>query len=397
MHFERLLNKVFTHKSLGVDKRLHRTLLGAAKTLCECRHLSIAGLGRHFRSRVAVKYVIKRMDRLFGNARLHHKRERYYQMMTRLLVGTQQRPVIIVDWSGLTRCGEYHFLRASVPVGGRALVIWESTYTEKEYSSVKAHREFVRTLRRLLPDECRAIIVTDAGFRNPWFELIRHTGWDFVGRVRNNTYCLEAGQKDWFRVKSYYGKATRVARYLFSGLLAKSNPVDGHFYLYQGSRKQRKSKNLRGKKRENTVSLKHAKREREPWLLLSSLPPESYSPEHIIQIYRTRMQIEEAFRDLKNTRNGFSLRHCRSFDRQRLNIALLISAIAMLALWILGIIAKRANQHRSYQANSIRHRSVLSTFTIGWQCLQRKFRYRVAQFYDAIALIQMHASYGFAP
>ena len=126
--------------------------------------------------------------------------------MTRLLVGTQRRPVIIVDWSGLTRCGEYHFLRASIAVGGRALVIWESTYTEKEYSSVKAHREFVRTLRRLLPDDCRAIIVTDAGFRNPWFELIRHTGWDFVGRVRNNTYCLEAGQNEWFRVKSYYGK-----------------------------------------------------------------------------------------------------------------------------------------------------------------------------------------------
>ncbi len=123
MHFERLLNKVFAHKSIGVDKRLHRTLLGAAKTLCECRHLSITGLGRHFRSRVAVKSVIKRMDRLFGNARLHHKREQYYQVMTRLLVGTQSRPVIIVDWSGLTRCGETHFLRASVPVGGRALLV----------------------------------------------------------------------------------------------------------------------------------------------------------------------------------------------------------------------------------------------------------------------------------
>lgn len=396
MHFNGLLNKVFAHTSIGVDKRVHRTLLAAAKTLCECKHLSIAGLGRHLRSRVAVKYVIKRMDRLFGNARLHHKREQYYRVMTQLLVGSQPRPVLIVDWSGLTRCGEYHFLRASIAVGGRALVIWESTYTEKEYSTPKAHREFVRMLRRLLPDECRPIIVTDAGFRNPWFELIRHNGWDFVGRVRNTTHCLQAGDNEWVAVKSYYEKATRIARHLFSGLLAKSNPVEGHFYLYQGPRKQRKCKNLRGKKIQSSVSLKHAKSGREPWLLLSSLPVENYSPKQIIRIYRTRMQIEEAFRDLKNTRNGFSLRHCRSFNRQRLNIALLISAVAMLALWILGIIAKRAHEHHLYQANSIRHRSVLSTFTVGWQCLKRNFKYRLAQFHDAITLIQMHASCGVA-
>ena len=73
MHFNGLLNKVFAPPFIGLDKRVHRTLLEA------------------------VKYVIKRMDRLFGNTRLHHKREQYYRVMTKLLVGTQARPVIIVD------------------------------------------------------------------------------------------------------------------------------------------------------------------------------------------------------------------------------------------------------------------------------------------------------------
>ena len=77
MHFNGLLNKVFECRSTSVDKRLHRTLLLASKTLCECKHLSIAGLGRHLKSSVAVKHVIKRMDRLFGNARLHDKREQF--------------------------------------------------------------------------------------------------------------------------------------------------------------------------------------------------------------------------------------------------------------------------------------------------------------------------------
>ncbi len=396
MHFNGLLNKVFECRSTSVDKRLHRTLLLASKTLCECKHLSIAGLGRHLKSSVAVKHVIKRMDRLFGNARLHDKREQYYQVMVRMLVGANPRPVILIDWSGLTRCGEYHFLRASVPVGGRALVLWESTYREKEYTSRQAHREFIRTLKALLPDGCRPIIVTDAGFRNPWFQLIVKQGWDFVGRIRHTPYCLGAGEREWVPAKSLHVKATRTARYLFTGLLAKANSVEGHFYVYQGKLKNRQRKNLRGKKIQSSVSLKHAKRGREPWLLLSSLSTEHYGAKQIVDIYRMRMQIEEAFRDLKNTRNGFSLRHCRSFSRPRLNIALLISAIAMFVLWLVGIIATRANEHHLYQANTVRYRSVLSSFTIGWQSLQRKRRYTVAQFHDAIALIHRHASAGCA-
>jgi len=391
MHLNGLLHRVFKCPSIAVDKRLHRTLLLASKTLCECKHLSIAGLGRHLRSGVAVKHVIKRMDRLFGNGRLHDKRERYYQIMVRLLVGTTRRPVILIDWSGLTRCGEYHFLRASIPVGGRALVLWESTYREKEYTSRQAHREFIRTLKTLLPDGCRPIIVTDAGFRNPWFQLVVKQGWDFVGRVRHTPYCRAAGEHDWIPAKSLHVKATRIARYLFTGLLAKANSVEGHFYLYQGKMKNRKRKNLRGKKIQSSVSLKHAKRGREPWLLLSSLSTDQYCAKQIVDIYRTRMQIEEAFRDLKNTRNGFSLRHCRSYSRQRLNIALLIAAIAMFVLWIVGVIATRDHQHHSYQANTVRHRAVLSTFTIGWQYLKRRHRYTVAQLYDAIAQIQMSA------
>ena len=66
-------------------------------------------------------------------------------------------------------------------------------------------------------------------------------------------------------------------------------------------------KNLRGKQRQSSVSLKHSKREKEPWFIISSLPTDAYTPQQIITLYKKRMQIEEAFRDFKNTRNGFSL------------------------------------------------------------------------------------------
>lgn len=188
MHFSGLLHKVFGHRSIGIDKRVHRTLLAASKTLCECKNLSIAGLGRHLITKVAVKHVIERMDRLLGNGRLHNNRERYCRAMIQSLVGASPRPVILMDWSGLTRCGEYHFLRASVPVGGWALVVWESTYREKEYSTRKAHRESIGTLKTLLPEDCQPIIVIDAGFCDSWFQLIALQGWRFVGRIHHTTY-----------------------------------------------------------------------------------------------------------------------------------------------------------------------------------------------------------------
>ena len=125
MHSEQLLHKVFKSTSQTIDKRLHRCLLKAASTLSDCMPLSIAGIGRCLISSTAVKHSIKRIDRLFGNLRLHKKRRTYYQTRVNLLIGTNPHPVILIDWSGLTRCGEYHFLRATVPVseGVKTLVL----------------------------------------------------------------------------------------------------------------------------------------------------------------------------------------------------------------------------------------------------------------------------------
>ena len=103
------------------------------------------------------------------------------------------------------------------------------------------------------------------------------------------------------------------------------------------------------------------------------------------------MQIEEAFRDLKNTRNGFSLRHCRSFETERLNVALLIAAIAMLLLWIIGLMAKQQKHHVLFQANTVHHRNVLSVFTIGWQYIKRKQQFYKSEFFDALENIKITA------
>ena len=92
-------------------------------------------------------------------------------------------------------------------------------------------------------------------------------------------------------------------------------------------------------------------------------------------IYGKRMQIEQEFRDVKNTRNGFGLRHCRSFKVERLNVALLIAALATLILWLFGTAAKQEKLHYSFQANTLKNRAVLSVFIVGWQVLMRPIIY----------------------
>jgi len=374
MRVSALLQKTCQKAHDTLDKRLNRLVLEASETLSECKQLSIFGLGRALKRNANVKHNIKTIDRLFGNPALVKNGHVYYEDCIHWLVGNNKRPIILIDWSGLTRCGEFHFLRASVPVGGRALPILDMSFRLKDYGSGASHKRFMKKLKMLLPKDCKPIIVTDAGFRCPWFKLVESFGWSFIGRVRNITQFKTSDSDTWYKVKTLYSEAQTKAKHLFGGLLAKSNPVFCHFYLMKGKKKNRIKKNLAGKKIQCSVSKKHEKRENEPWLIVASVSPDELAPNKVMNIYKKRMQIEEGFRDLKNTRNGFSLRHCRSYNIERLNVALLISAIAMLFLWVLGLAAKQKEIHYSYQANSIKTHNVLSNFTIGWQVLQRDIK-----------------------
>lgn len=371
MHVARLLHKWLDSACQWIDKRVRRTLFEAAETLTRCKHLSIAGIGRSLERSAQVKHGIKCVDRLFGNRILHEKRTLFYHEMAHILLEGNQQPVIIIDWSGLTHCGAYHFLRASVAVGGRALTVYEQAYSLREYSKDSTHQAFLKILKKILPKESKPIIITDAGFRNTWFHAVLRLGWHFIGRVRNRTQYSEPGKKCWSPIKTLYELATQKAKYLGELLLAQSNPFLCHFYLIKKKKQHRVKRNLAGKKIQCSVSKKHEQCEREPWLIASSLSPEEISAVEIMRLYGKRMQIEESFRDLKNTRNGFSLRHCRSYQAARLNVALLIAALAMLLLWLLGTAAKQKNLHYSFQANTEKSRPVLSNFTIGWQVLRR--------------------------
>ena len=174
----------------------------------------------------------------------------------------------------------------------------------------KTHCQFLKTLKSLLPVDCVPLVLTDAGFQNSWFKLVIKVGWDFIGRVKNRTHYCEENGHVWAPIKSLYDEATLKARYIGRVFLSMSSPILCYLYVMKQRKKHRVKKNLAAKKVQCSSSLKHARREKEPWLIASTLSSEEISAIEVMLLYKKRMQIEETFRDLKNTRNGFGLRQC---------------------------------------------------------------------------------------
>ncbi len=81
------------------------------------------------------------------------------------------------DWSDLKPDKSWCLLRAAVPVGGRTLTLLDMVVPGKQQGSPGAEKRFLQQLRALVPDDVRPILVTDAGFRTPWFRAVSAMGW----------------------------------------------------------------------------------------------------------------------------------------------------------------------------------------------------------------------------
>ncbi len=238
----------------------------------------------------------------------------------------------------------------------------------------------------LTPFYC-PIIVTDAGFRTPWFNLIRSLGWDFVGRVRNRTLCQQASAPDWFPAKDLYIRATAKPTHLGAYQLCRNTPMVGQFVVVRKKPQGRKDKTAQGhKNRRNSHSRKQAEREAEPWLLVTSLIPEKEFAKRVTKLYQTRMQIEESFRDLKT---GLKMNLGNTRILKRLTVLLVIAALAQFVLYLFGVVVTMANLHRRYQANSVKDKVVLSYQFVGLRAFKdRKLKLKKDDWMQAFEHIQ---------
>lgn len=361
MHARGLLLRILDEGEVIGHRTRCSALLKAVDSLSRGEKLSVTMLGRSWRSRCDEKHRIKSADELLSNRHLHAERLGIYRLLAqRVLLGVDSA-VIAVDWSDTGR-RDVRVLRATLVLEGRPFVLWEEVYTEHEYNRQDSHEAFLAGLRAVVPLECKVLLLTDAGFRAPWFRQVERYGWKWLGRVRNVSKYQFVSEHSWGNVRDLYACATRRVRKLGTARLNKAQPLTVDLFVSKQPTPKRAGM------RRHAEHYRCARSHREPWLLCAS-PELQLTAKQATELYATRMQIEQSFRDLKNPRHGFGLRYSNSTKPARVAILLLIAQLATFMRWLAGIAATANGWAPSYQANTVKDRRTLSFVFLGGRVL----------------------------
>jgi len=371
MRVLRLLHKTLSTQSLSIHSKRLTALFSGVDSLLRGATLTVTSLGRSLHSSALTKHNIKRMDRLLSNTKLQSERMDIYKATAHYLCRSNPQPVILVDWSDLIERERLMLLRAAIAVEGRSVPIYEAVYTLRQYNSPRIHMRFLKELKSLLPEGCSPILITDAGFRGPWFKSVEALGWYWVGRIRNSIKYRLLSRKRWRYTTDLYYRANKKPTYLGTAELSHKCPYLCHLHLFKKGRTKRHTCRSVEHYRKHSSSTVFKKQQRDPWLIATNLTPNIFSSKRIMALYGKRMQIEECFRDLKSDKYGFGITVSRSKSIERLNLLLLIGALATLCLWWVGCHAKRQQWHRHFQANTVTDRNVLSTLFLAAAVLRR--------------------------
>jgi Transposase DDE domain len=374
------------HRKLSVacpDVHANRleALMASVTSTITGHQLTVTALGRNLKthSKTDTKHDIKRMDRLVGNPHLHAERNVFYQYLLTQLVGQQKHPILMADWSPVPGNELFQLHRLSIPMGGRTLTVYEQCFEEKLLNNTQVHNTFLDEVEALLPEGCQPIILSDAIYKTPWFEAIEAKGWYWVGRVRGNVQIAVDG-KPFTGCNTVMKQATGEARGLGQVLYSKKTKFPCQGVLYRGKAKGTHKKKKRGGVSKDTKSLYYAEKAKEAWLLISHLPEGYNTPKKVVKLYRKRMQIEEGFRDTKNQQYGIGLAQAKSKSTERYNNLLLIAALALFLLWCIGQTAVQQKYHHRLQANTVRHKTVLSNIYLAMQIINDQ-RYEIDLIY----------------
>lgn len=380
MCFKQILHTLFS--PVMHDKRLSTMTLLVDSSL-QTKTISVTNLGRGIDLPIQERSCIKRADRFIGNERLYAEINDLYQVYISYLLGSKQRPIILVDWSQVPNT-KNHILRATLSGDGRGLTLYEEVYGEKLLNNCKIELAFLDKLKKYFPADCKPIIVTDAGYRVPWFRKIKSLGWDYIGRVRGTASLTYYG--NWVPCRTLTKSSKIGSTYLGKQLLNKTKSLETHLFLIKEPSKNRKSvRRKQGGKRDEKNYKQSGK---EAWLLASSLSGENFIKiKRVVKIYKKRMQIEQGFRDIKSPNHGFGLRDAHSRKIKRIRILLFIAMLATWIAWIVGVCMEQAKIQHKFQVNTITKRRVLSYVFLGCRGIKRKIKISPQQLEEAMIFL----------
>jgi hypothetical protein len=375
MHARQVLQKCL-NPALGVMHALRReVLMKAVDALVAGRRLTLIEVARSWPDATRVRAPLKALDRLLSNPHLHAEREQIYAGMARWLARSA-RPVIVIDWSDLKRDGSWFLLRAAIPVGGRTLPLLDMVFPAGEQGTPKAEKHFLQRLKTILPTGTKPILVTDAGFRIPWFRAVADMGWLWLGRLRHRTQVKPVDVADtpdqWLPCKVLYELASSTPRDLGLMDIACTQCWPCRMVAYGKPPKGRTHRNRKGEPARSKKSRQNADREREPWLLVASPALEDLNARQLVALYTRRMQIELSFRDLKSHRYGNAFEDSLTRKGTRIEILLLIHTMAAFATWLVGLACEATGIDRWLAARPSTRR-LYSLTRLGREALVRRW------------------------
>lgn len=346
---------------------LHRvrvTAMSAAVTaLIRSGEVSSAAVGRAIATKTSEKHGIKRADRLLGNEGLHRARHDIYAGLAAHTLKGIVTPVVLIDWSQHGK--DKSILKAVVAFSGRGIPLYAECHGLKFNANPRVQRRFLEKLRTLLPEGCRPIVVTDAGFKTPWCQAVEEMGWDFVTRIRGRTKIRVTPEMPWFSAQNAHEHWNGEVRSFPNAQVNVSDPVS-----YRVIVRDKRTKRARKKPKKSGRRIREqraVKRAHESWVLVTSL--RKLRAKQIARIYEMRMQIELSLRDDKSLALGWGLEHARCRSNARVEMQLLLIALATVMALLVGIHAEQQGLHFRHQANTVRKRRVISLLTLGMRIL----------------------------
>jgi len=344
----------FVHAHLSRIHAARRELFCAAVGAVMAGHLlSLSRLARALMGQGTQKAALKRVDRLMGSRRIGREAQVVAAALLSRWSQGAQLLVIAVDWSEVAPDGAFVELRAALtrPGMGRGLTLYQQVYPESKLGNARAERELLEQLQAWMPAGAQVIIVSDAGFRRPWFIQVERMGWLWIGRIRGSV-CVSRAGGPWQQASAWFAKATGKACRWSDCSLAQKFRFACDMVLYRRRAVGRKHYGRAG--HGSTPRAQDAARAgaREPWLLAHSRQLCTFRADEIVAMYGWRMQIEENFRDSKSIPLGMGLEISQSRTAPRLHALLVIATLATFLLWHIGQLAEAEGMHLRFKATT---------------------------------------------
>lgn len=218
-------------------------------------------------------------------------------------------------------------------------------------------------------------------------------GWHWVGRLRNTTLVKPVDvpnrNEEWVPSRALHVLASSVPRDMGLMDTVRSAPWVCRLVIYAKAAQGRKHHNRRDQTQvaRSSASRKAAAREREPWLIVASPELAHLSARQLVTLYARRMQIELSFRDLKSHRYGQGFEDSLTRCGSRIEILLLVNALAAFASWLAGM-ACEASGIAHWLSPVRSKRKLYSTLRIGREALVRQWPMeRTSQWLDRLRLL----------